>query len=68
MQHPVDAEAHNTEIASRLEVNVGSALLEGVLPEPVDDVDDVLIVGVQIAAVAQFDQLFEVACQRNFAP
>jgi hypothetical protein len=60
MQHAVDAEAHDAEIAPRLDVDVAGALLEGVLPQPVDDVDDVLVVGVELAvALAQFDQLLE---------
>jgi hypothetical protein len=29
-------------------VDVGRALLERVLPQPVDDVDDVLVVGVEV--------------------
>ena len=46
MQHAIDAEAHHPRIASRLDVDVGGALFERVLPQPIDDVDDVLIVGV----------------------
>ncbi len=67
MQHAVDAEAHHAEVAPRLDVDVGSALLERVLPEPVDDMDDVLVVGVEVAAIAQLDQLLEVARQRDLA-
>jgi hypothetical protein len=69
MQHAVDAEAHDAEFAPRLDVDVAGALLEGVLPEPVDDVDDVLVVGVELACCcAQFDQLFEVRRQPGARP
>ena len=36
------------DVAPRLEVDVARALVEGVLPQPVDDVDDVLVVGVEL--------------------
>ena len=68
VQDAVDAETHDAKVAPRLDVDVGSALLEGVLPQPVDDVDDVLVVGVEIAAVAELDQLLEIARQRDLAP
>ena len=61
VQHAVDAEAHDAGVAPRLDVDVGGALLERVLPQPVDDVDDVLVVGVERAVLAQLDQLLEVA-------
>ena len=62
VQHAVDAEAHDADVAPRLEVDVAGALVEGVLPQPVDDVDDVLVVGVELAVgLAQLDQLLEVA-------
>jgi hypothetical protein len=38
VQHAVDAEAHDAQLAPRLDVDVAGALLEGVLPQPVDDV------------------------------
>jgi hypothetical protein len=41
-------------------VDVAGALLEGVLPQPVDDVDDVAVVGIELAvALAQLHQLLE---------
>ena len=43
-------------------MDVAGALLEGVLPQPVDHVDDVLVVGVELAiALAQLHQLLEIA-------
>ena len=53
VQHAVDAEAHVADVAPRLEVDVARALLERVLPQPVDDVDDVLVVGVELAAACR---------------
>src|SRR5690606_22485541 len=61
VQHAIDAEAHLTDFATRLDVNIAGALIEGVLPQPVDDIDDVLVVGVELpVALAEFDQLLEV--------
>src|SRR5206468_2286822 len=62
-----DAEAHHADVPTRLDVDVRCTLLEGVLPEPIDDMDYVLIVRIEVAAIAQLDQLFEVARQRNVA-
>ena len=53
VQHAVDAEAHDADVAPRLEVDVARALLERVLQQPVDDVDDVLVVGVELAAACR---------------
>ena len=62
MQHPVDAEAHLARVAPRLHVDVARALVERVLPQPVDDVDDVLVVRVELLVrLADLDQLLEVA-------
>jgi hypothetical protein len=61
MQHAVDAEAHDAQIAPRLDVDVRGALLESILPEPIDDAHDVLVVGIELlVALAQLDQLLEV--------
>ena len=59
VQHAVDAEAHPADLAPRLQVDVGGALLVGVLQQPVDDVDDVVVVCVDVARAAQFHQLLE---------
>ncbi len=60
MQRAVDAEADVTGVAPRLEMDVAGALLERVLEQPVADVDDVLVVGVELAAAAELHQLLEV--------
>ena len=60
VQHAVDAKTHDAHFAPRLDVDVAGALLEGVLPEPVDDVDDVLVVGVELlVGAAELDELLE---------
>ena len=51
------------DVAPRLDVDVGRALLERVLPQPVDDVDDMLVVGVELAVLAELDQLLEIAAR-----
>ena len=60
VQHAVDAEAHVAGVAPRLDVDVAGALLEGVLNSQSHDVDDVLVVGVELAAAAELHQLLEV--------
>ena len=68
VQHAVDAEAHDAELAPRLDVDVARALLEGVLPQPVDDAHDVRVVGVELLVrCAQLDQLLEVGQSRAAA-
>src|SRR5690606_37499703 len=59
VQHAIDAEAHAARLAPRLQVDVGGALLVGVLQQPVDDVDDVVVVGADLAHAPQLDQLLE---------
>ena len=64
----VDAEADDASLAPRLEVDVGGALVEGVLPEPVDDLDHARVVGVELlVALAELDQLLEVGERRRLA-
>ena len=60
MQHAVDAEAHDAEVAPGFDMDVRCPLLEGVLPQPINDMDDVLVVGIEgPVGLAQFDQLLE---------
>ena len=62
MQHTVDAKTHRALFAARFDVDIAGALLEGVLEQPVDDVDDVRVVGVRLLiAGAEVEQLFEIA-------
>jgi hypothetical protein len=62
VQHAVDAKTHRALLAARFDVDIAGALLEGVLEQPVDDVDDVRVVGVRLLiAGTEIEQLFEVA-------
>ena len=47
VHHTVDAKAHMAMFAARLDVDIAGALIERVLQQPVDDVDDVRVVGVR---------------------
>ena len=60
VQHAVDAKADVALVAPRLEMDVARALVVGVLQQPVDDADDVLVVGVEFAAPAEVDQLLQI--------
>ena len=60
MQHAVDAKAHIACVAPRLEVDIARTLLERIVEQPVADMNDVLIVGVELAAAAELDELLEV--------
>jgi hypothetical protein len=60
VQHAVDAKADHAHLAPRLEVDVAGALVEGVLPQPVDHLHHALVVGVELlVAAAQLHQLLE---------
>ena len=62
MQDAIDAKPHGTRVAARLKMNVAGTLLEGVLPEPVHNRDDMPVVGIEAAtALPQLHQLLEVA-------
>jgi hypothetical protein len=60
VQHAVDAKADHAHVAPRLQVDVAGALVEGVLPQPVDHLHHALVVGVELlVAAAQLHQLLE---------
>ncbi|OQA32513.1 MAG: hypothetical protein BWY57_01875 [Betaproteobacteria bacterium ADurb.Bin341] len=48
MQDAIDAETHDADFTARLDVDVGGALVKGILPKPVDNVNDVLVIGVEL--------------------
>jgi len=61
VQNAVDAEPHVAQFTARLDVDIARPLIEGVLPQPVDDVDDVLVVRVELAiGLAELDKLLEI--------
>ncbi|KFB72134.1 MAG: hypothetical protein AW09_002689 [Candidatus Accumulibacter phosphatis] len=60
MQDAVDPETHDADFASGLDMDVAGALVESILPEPVDNVDDMLVIGIELAiGTTEFYQLFE---------
>ncbi len=67
VQNTVDPEPHIALLAARLDVNIAGALVERILQQPVDQIDHMLIVGVQIGAFTQLDQLFEILAFRRAA-
>ena len=68
VQHAVDAKADHALLAPRLQVDVAGALVEGVLPQPVDHLHHALVVGVELlVALAQLDQLLEAGRGRGLA-
>ncbi len=60
VQHAVDAKPDIALLAARLQMDVAGALGEGVLQQPIHDLDDRPFVGAQFAAAAQFQQLLEI--------
>ena len=60
MEQAVDAEAHVARLAPRLDMDVARALLERIVEEPVADVNDMLVVGIELPATPQLHQLLEV--------
>jgi hypothetical protein len=68
VQHAVDAEADEALVPARLDVDVAGALVEGVLQQPVDDVDDVGVVGLGALQRAELEHLLEVGDVADFQP
>ncbi|EGF31519.1 hypothetical protein IMCC9480_3806 [Oxalobacteraceae bacterium IMCC9480] len=61
VQHAIDTKADRAEVALGFEMDVRGALFERVLPQPVNDVDDVLVVRIDLpVALSEFDQLLEI--------
>ena len=60
VQYPVDAEPHFADIAPWLDMDIAGALLERVLQQPVDNIDDVLVVGIGLLHRSQLQHLLEV--------
>ena len=68
VQYAVDAKAHVARVAARLEMNVARPRIEGILQQPIDDGDDVLVLGRELAHTAQFRELLQVAQTRGREP
>ena len=61
MQHAIDAKSDDGDVATRLYVDVGGALVERVLPEPVNQCDNMMVVCIKRASgLSEFNQLLEI--------
>ena len=61
MKNTVDPKPYYRRITTRLDMDIRGALIESVLPQPIHQRHDVMIVGVQRAArLAQLNELFEI--------
>ena len=59
VQQPINTEAHAALVAARFDMDIAGALAKGKLQQPVDNVDDVRIVGIGLlVAGTQVQQLF----------
>src|SRR5690606_22306821 len=65
MKEAIDAKTYAPHIAARLDMNVASALVVGVLQQPIDDFYDVLVIGIWICGSTQIDQLLKVSYRRR---
>ena len=65
VQQAIDAKAHHPQITPGLQMDVAGPLLERILPQPVHHRDDMLVVGIEMPAVAaQLHQLLEIVLNR----
>ncbi len=65
VQHTIDPEPHIGLLAARLDMDIAGALLERVLQQPVDDADDMLVVGIGVLLLAELHQLLEIGQPRG---
>ena len=65
VQNAVDPEPDLGDRAAGLYVNIRGALVEGVLEQPIDNLDDVLVIGVRMFAGAKIEQLLEILVAGN---
>ena len=49
------------DIATGLDMNITGALIKGILQQLIDDIDDMLIVGIRILYISQFQQLLKIS-------
>ncbi len=61
MQHAINAKPNNAHVTPRLDMDIRCALFKRVLPQPIDNRDDMLIVRIELfIAFTQFDQLLKI--------
>ena len=65
VQNTVDAEADAPYFPAWLYVDIRSALVVGVLQQPIHNLDDMLVIGIWIAGFAKLNQLLEVGNRRG---
>ena len=63
MQHTVDTETDDRHIALGFQMDIRGALFKCKLPQPVYDIDDVLVIGIDLFLIAEFDQLLQILTQ-----
>src|SRR3989344_9523497 len=65
MQHAINAESHQPNIAARLQMDITGALFERIFEYPVHDINHMLLVGVQITILAKLNQLPKILHTNN---
>ena len=65
MQQPINAKAHPTLVAAGLDMDVAGSLAKGVLQQPVDDVDDMRVVGIRLLVAGAEAEQVEIAMRRH---
>ena len=65
MQQPINAKAHPTLVAAGLDMDIAGSLAKGVLQQPVDDVDDMRVVGIRLLVAGAEAEQVEIARRRH---
>ena len=60
MQHAVDSKAYLALATARFEMNITGPLLKGILQQPVDNIDYMLVLSIGVFELAHFQQLLKV--------
>ena len=64
MQHAINTEADHRHITLGFEMNIRGALIKCKLPQPVNDIDNVLIIRIDLfIRLTKFNQLLEILSQ-----
>src|SRR5690606_11213495 len=60
VQYAINTETHLAGFTARLQVDIRRALGKGVLQDPVNNRDDMLVISIHLALATEFQQLLEV--------